>query len=109
MKHYSHILITLAISALVWPLQSCANSGTKAEAHAEEPTAESVAEPVEEVVADFADISAGKQPDYRIFIEGLLMDARKRRPIPASRCSLPASSSMYPMWPIPSKSTTRRS
>lgn len=79
MKHYSHILITLAISALVWPLQSCANSGTKAEAHAEEPAAESVAEPVEEVVADFAETSDGKQPDYRIFIEGLLKDARKKK------------------------------
>ena len=79
MKHYSHILITLAISALVWPLQSCANSGTKTEAHAAESTAESVAEPAEETAVDFAEVADGKQPGYRIFIEGLLKDARKKK------------------------------
>ena len=37
MKHYSHIALLLAICALIWPLQSCANSSApKTEASSSE-------------------------------------------------------------------------
>ena len=77
MKYYSHILLLFAICALIWPLQSCANSGSKTEAHAEEPLTDSVAEIAEAPDADLADSS--KKPDYRIKVEALLKEASQQK------------------------------
>lgn len=77
MKYYSHILLLFAIWALIWPLQSCANSGSKTEAHAEEPLTDSVAEIAEAPDADLAD--SAKKPDYRIKVEALLKEASQQK------------------------------
>ena len=85
MKHYSHIILTLAISAIIWPLQSCANSAPKPEAAdpVESTVAESAeavdAEPVESTDAELVEAPASKKPGYRIFIEGLLQDASQKK------------------------------
>ena len=85
MKHYSHIILTLAISAIIWPLQSCANSAPKPEAAdpVESTVAESAeavdAEPVEGTDAELVEAPASKKPGYRIFIEGLLQDASQKK------------------------------
>ena len=83
MKHYSHIILTLAICALIWPLQSCANCS------APKPEAASSGNSDSSEYADYSDSSddseyadisdSSKKPGYRIFIEGLLKDASKKK------------------------------
>ena len=73
MKHYSHIILTLAICAFIWPLQSCANGATKSEVVTSENSDSSE-------YSDYSDLSdSSKKPGYRIFIEGLLQDASKKK------------------------------
>ena len=73
MKYYHHITLILAICALVWPLQSCANGPSKPSAA--EPAEIAVAEPVEASL----EAQDAKKPDYRIFIEALLKDAQQQK------------------------------
>ena len=64
MKHYSHIILTLAISAIIWPLQSCANSAPKPEA----------ADPVESTVAESAE--AHPNQEYHTTIKDINQSVR---------------------------------
>ena len=75
MKHFSNIIITLALCALIWPLQSCANGPKSAVA---EPVEDTLAEPVDDAVAEPVEASDAKKPNYRIFVEALLKDARQQ-------------------------------
>ena len=72
MKHYSHIALFLAVCALVWPLQSCANGGS--------PKSETVSSEIPDSSedSDFSDPSDAKKPAYRIAIEALLRDAKQQ-------------------------------
>ena len=79
MKHSSHIILLLAICALIWPLQSCANGGApKTEASSSENSEYSDSSEYSEN-SDSSDPSDAKKPGYRIFIEGLLQDASKKK------------------------------
>lgn len=80
MKHYSNIILTLAICALVWPLQSCANSPSKSAAPSSEPSESS--ESSEN--SDYSDYSEySDKSDSSNYIEALLQDASKK---PADIC-----------------------
>ena len=75
MKHYSHIALLLAICALIWPLQSCANSSApKTETVSSEDSGKSG------ISGDLepAEPSDAKKPAYRIAIEALLRDAKQQ-------------------------------
>ena len=74
MKHYSNIILTLAICALVWPLQSCANSPSKSAAPSSEPSESSEN-------SDYSEYS--DKSDSSNYIEVLLQDASKK---PADTC-----------------------
>jgi len=75
MKHFSNIILTLALCALIWPLQSCANGPKSAVA---EPVEDTLAEPVDDAVAEPVEASDAKKPNYRIFVEALLKEARQQ-------------------------------
>ena len=75
MKHFYNIIITLALCALIWPLQSCANGPKSAVA---EPVEDTLAEPVDDAVAEPVEASDAKKPNYRIFVEALFKDARQQ-------------------------------
>ena len=72
MKHYSHIILTLAICALIWPLHSCANGPSRPAA----PLSESSESSESSDYSEYSDNSDAKQPNCRIFVEALLKDAK---------------------------------
>ena len=80
MKHYFHIALLLAVCALIWPLQSCANGG------ASKPAAPSTENSDYSEYSDYSYYSDNseysdnsKKPDYRIYVEALLSDAKAQR------------------------------
>lgn len=90
MKHYSHIALLLAICALIWPLQSCANSSApKTETASSEDSgisgnsgtsSDSGTSGKSGISGDLepAEPSDAKKPAYRIAIEALLRDAKQQ-------------------------------
>ena len=72
MKHYSPIALLLAVCALIWPLQSCANSSKSASASENSEISEYSDN------SDFSDASDAKKPAFRIAIEAFLSDARQK-------------------------------
>ncbi len=80
MKHYSNIILTLAICALVWPLQSCANSPSKSAA----PSSENIEPSKSSENSDYSEYSEySDKSDSSNYIEALLQDASKK---PADTC-----------------------
>ena len=84
MKHFSHIALILAICALIWPLQSCANGPKPAAPSSENAeTSESSESSDYSENSDYSDPSDAKKPGYRIFLETLLKEASQK---PADTC-----------------------
>ena len=88
MKHYSHIALLLAICALIWPLQSCANGPSKPATPSSE-NAELSESSDNSEYSDYSDYSENsdpsdaKKPGYRILLETLLKEASQK---PADTC-----------------------
>ena len=75
MKHYSNIILILAVCALVWPLQSCANGPSKPAV----PLSENAESSESSDYSEYSDNSdKSKKPNYRIFVEALLKDASQQ-------------------------------
>ena len=78
MKHNSHIALLLAICALIWPLQSCANSSKSASASENSEISEYSDNSDASDNSDFSDLSDAKKTAFHIAIEAFLRDARQQ-------------------------------
>ena len=78
MKHNSHIALLFAICALIWPLQSCANSSRSASASENSEISEYSDNSDASDNSDFSDLSDAKKSAFHIAIEAFLRDARQQ-------------------------------